>query len=324
MPVRDGGEYLETAVNSILGQSFAALELILVDDHSVDAAINRLSVTDPRLVLLENQGHGVSSAFNTGLSRARGEFIARMDSDDVSLPERIERQYQYFQSHPDVEICGTCVEIFTEGEVAGGNIRYQAWLNACRSPGQIHREMFIESPIPNPTAMFRRDVISRLGGYGDPDWPEDYDLFLRADALQMRMGKPEHILLRWREHAGRLTRNDQRYDLDRFQAAKAHFLSNYRLRDKQSVILWGAGPSGRLMHDLLQGEGTRVRGFLEVHPRRIGGEKRGLPVWPIEEIDRMNDVFILVAVGAAGAREKIREFMDQRALIEGEHFLFVA
>ena len=324
MPVRDGGDYLETAVNSILGQSFAALELILVDDHSVDDAINGLSGTDPRLLVLENQGRGVSSAFNTGLSRARGEFIARMDSDDISLPGRIEQQYRYFQSHPEVEICGTCVEIFTDGEVAGGNIRYQAWLNACRSPGQIHREMFIESPIPNPTAMFRRDAISRLGGYGDPDWPEDYDLFLRADALQMRMGKPEHILLRWREHAGRLTRTDQRYDLGRFQAAKAHFLSNYVLRDKQPVVLWGAGPSGRQMHDLLLAEGTRVRGFLEVHPRRIGGEKRGLPVWPIEEIDRMDDVFILVAVGAAGARENIREFMDQHALIEGEHFLFVA
>ena len=78
------------------------------------------------------------------------------------------------------------------------------------------------------------------------------------------------------------------------------------------------------MHDLLAGEGTRVRGFLEVHPRRIGGEKRGLPVWPIEEIDRMDDAFILVAVGAAGARIKIREFMHKRALCEGEHFLFVA
>jgi glycosyltransferase involved in cell wall biosynthesis len=324
MPVRNGGDYLEAAVGSILGQTFSDLELILVDDHSVDGAISGLSVADPRLVLQKNKQRGVSSAFNSGLSLARGEFIARMDADDISLPERIEKQYCYFQSHPDVDICGACVEIFTGGEVAGGNIRYQAWLNACRSPGQIHQEMFIESPIPNPTAMFRRDAILRLGGYRDPDWPEDYDLFLRADALGMQMGKPEHILLHWREHANRLTRNDQRYDLRRFQAAKAHFLSKNRLPGKGPVILWGAGPSGRLMHDLLLEEGTRVRGFLEVHPRRIGGEKRGLPVWPIEEIDRMDDAFILVAVGAAGARAKIREFMQQRALREGEHFLFVA
>jgi glycosyltransferase involved in cell wall biosynthesis len=324
MPVRNGGDYLESAVESILAQSFSSLELILVDDHSDDAAISRLSTADPRLVLLENPGRGVSSAFNTGLSRARGELIARMDSDDVSMPDRIECQYNYFQSHSDVDICGACVEIFTDGTVAGGNIRYQAWLNACRSPEAIHRELFIESPIPNPTAMFRRETILRLGGYHDPDWPEDYDLYLRADALGMRMGKPESVLLRWREHAQRLTRNDERYALSRFQAAKAHFLSNHRLRGKGPLILWGAGPSGRLMHDLLLKEGTRVRGFLEVHPRRIGGQKRGLPVWPIEEIDRMQDAFILVAVGAAGARSKIREFMHQRALCEDEHYLFVA
>jgi hypothetical protein len=247
-----------------------------------------------------------------------------MDADDIAVPVRLQRQLEYLEEHPDVDICGACVEIFTDGTVAGGNIRYQAWLNACRSPEAIHRELFIESPIPNPTAMFRREAILRLGGYRDPDWPEDYDLYLRADVLGMRMGKPEPLLLRWREHEQRLTRNDERYGLSRFQAAKAHYLSNHRLRGKGPVILWGAGPSGRLMHDLLLKEGTRVRGFLEVHPRRIGGQKRGLPVWPIEEIDRMQDAFILVAVGTAGARSKIRDFMHQRALIEDEHFLFVA
>ena len=89
-------------------------------------------------------------------------------------------------------------------------------------------------------------------------------------------------------------------------------------------IIWGAGPGGRLMHDLLLREGTRVEGFLEVHPRRIGGEKRGLPVWPVEEIERRRDAFILAAVGAAGAREQIRGYLLQHDFVEGENFLFVA
>jgi hypothetical protein len=324
MPVRDGGSYLEPAVDSILGQSFSSLELIMVDDHSKDSAIGGLATADPRLVLIGNPGRGVSSAFNAGLSRARGEFVARMDSDDISMPGRMECQINHFQLHRDLDICGACVEIFSDREVAGGNLRYQAWLNSCRSPEKIHRELFIESPIPNPTAMFRRDAIKMLAGYGDPDWPEDYDLFLRADALGMRMGKPGQMLLRWREHAKRLTRCDQRYDLKRFQAAKAHFLSKHRLRGKGPVVLWGAGPSGRLMHDLLLREGAPVSGFLDVHPRRIGGEKRGLPVWPIEKLDQLEEAFILVAVGAPGVRSEIRHFMNQRGRTEGEHFLFVA
>lgn len=324
MPVRNGGGYLAAAVDSILGQSFSALELILVDDHSEDTAIARLATSDPRLVVLKSNGRGISNACNTGFAQASGKFIARMDADDLSLPDRLGEQIRYLEQHPELDLCGACVEIFAEQELAGGNLRYQAWLNRCRSAQEIHRELFIESPIPNPTAMFRREALHRLGGYMDPSWPEDYDLFLRADALGMRMGKPEPVLYRWREHDGRLTRTDSRYEPRRFQAAKAHYLTRGRLRGKGPAIIWGAGPGGRLMHDLLQQEGQQVRGFLEVHPRRIGGLKRDLPVWAIDEISRMPESFVLVAVGAAGVRPEIRKFMQAHARIEGEHYLFVA
>jgi hypothetical protein len=163
-----------------------------------------------------------------------------------------------------------------------------------------------------------------LGGYDDPAWPEDYDLFLRADEAGMKMGKPEPVLYRWREHENRLTRTDRRYHHERFQAAKAHYLARYRLRGKAPVIIWGAGPGGRLMHDLLLQEGIGIEGFLEVHPRRIGGRKRGLPVWSIDEIVRLQESFVLVAVGAAGVRPEIREFMQFHGRAEGEDYLFVA
>ena len=116
-----------------------------------------------------------------------------MDADDIALPRRLEKQLSFLSDHPEVDICGACVEIFVDGEgsggrPAGGNRRYEAWLNACRTPDAIQRELFIESPIPNPTAVFRRGALRRLGGYADPAWPEDYDLFLRADRCGMRVG----------------------------------------------------------------------------------------------------------------------------------------
>jgi cellulose synthase/poly-beta-1,6-N-acetylglucosamine synthase-like glycosyltransferase len=268
MPVRNGGPYLEAAVESILRQTLINFELILVDDSSDDGAIQKLPAKDPRLMLLANSGRGVSSAFNTGLASARGAFIARMDADDIALPDRLEQQVQYLQERPGIDICGACVEIFTDGDLGGGNRRYQDWLNSCRTPELIHREIFIESPIPNPTALFRRAVLDALGGYHDPPWPEDYDLYLRADAAGMKMAKPDRILLRWREHGQSLTRTDERYALSRFQAAKAHYLAGERLSGMGTVVIWGAGPSGRQMHDLLAQEGISVKGFLEVHPRR--------------------------------------------------------
>ena len=324
MPVRNGGAFLAGAVQSILDQSLQEFELLLVDDHSSDGAVDRLHRHDDRLVVLSHEGAGVSSAFNAGLARARGQFIARMDADDIALRERLEQQVSFLRSHEDIDICGACVEIFSEQKIAGGNERYQAWLNNLRTPQAIRREMFIESPIPNPTAMFRSTALRSLGGFHDPEWPEDYDLYLRADARGIKMGKPPGCLLRWREHPGRLTRTEDRYSQGNFQAAKAHYLANSRLPAGEPVVIWGAGPGGRLMHDLLQGEGTAIKGFLDIHPRRIGGQKRGLPIWPLDKLSALVDSFILVAVGTAGVRPEIREFMDRHARIEGEDYLFVA
>ena len=324
LPVRDGGAWLADAVASILGQTLDDLELLVVNDHSRDRAVARLPRDDTRLRLLENRGDGVSAAFNCGLEQARASFVARMDADDLALPQRLARQVAYLDSRPDVAICGACVEIFASGGVQGGNRRYQEWLNACRDPETIARELFIESPIPNPTALFRTGALQGLGGYGNPDWPEDYDLFLRADAAGLRMGKPDGVLLRWREHEGRLTRTDERYALERFQAAKLHYLVRHRLPERRPVIVWGAGPTGRLTHDLLKAEGVPVAAFLDVHPRRVGRCKRGRPVWPIERLAGEPSAFVLGAVGAAGARARIRAFLGSLGRAEGEDFLFVA
>ncbi len=89
LPVRNGGEYLSQAVDSILSQTFENLELLLIDDHSTDGAISALDKTDPRLKIFKSHGQGVVDACNTGFAHCRGEYIARMDADDISLPGRI-------------------------------------------------------------------------------------------------------------------------------------------------------------------------------------------------------------------------------------------
>jgi hypothetical protein len=323
LPVRNGGGYLEPAVSSILSQTFTDFELLLVNDNSDDGSIAALDFNDQRLHLMDSPGTGVAPAFNHGLSQARGQFVARMDADDIAMSNRLDLQLSYLASHPGIDICGGCVEIFSSQPLAGGNLRYQQWLNDCRTPDQIHCQLFVESPIPNPTAMFRRAAIEKLSGYQDPEWPEDYDLFLRADASGMRMGKPDEVLLKWREHDQRLTRTDSRYDIASFQAAKAHYLAANRIEGRP-VVIWGAGPSGRLIHDLLDKKGVRILGFLEVHPRRIGGRKRNLPVWPIDRVADFENELVLVAVGAAGARAEIRAWMDDHEKNEGRDYLFVA
>jgi glycosyltransferase involved in cell wall biosynthesis len=323
LPVHNGGAYLAQAVTSILSQTFDNLELILVDDHSSDGAASALDISDPRLSVFNSNGEGVVDAFNTGFAHSQGEFIARMDADDISLSQRLQCQLDYLHRDPSVDIAGSCVEIFSEHGIQGGLERYQNWLNSVREPEQVRNQIFIESPLPNPGVMFRRAALEKLQGYRDVDWPEDYDLYLRADAAGMKMGKPEPVLLRWREHESRLTHTDPCYSREQFMRAKTYFLVHHRLGDRR-VIIWGAGPTGRLIHDLITAEGGMVEGFIEVHPRRIGGQKRGLPVWSVGKTDNMGKAMLLVAVGAAGARDEIAAFLHSNNKIEGQDYLFVA
>jgi len=322
LPVRDGGAYLQPAVASILGQDFTDFELLVIDDHSADGAVAGLSRADRRLRVLPSQGRGVVAAFNSGLRAARGELIARMDADDIALPHRLATQLEYLRQHPDIGIAGGCVEFFAAAGVGAGNLAYRDWLNGLREPSDIQRAIFTESPIPNPTAVFRRPVLERLGGYGDTPWPEDYDLFLRANEAGIRMGKPARVVLRWRDHAGRLTRSDPRYALEQFQRAKAHYLARMGLPGDR-LLIWGAGPTGRQLHDLLAERGMAVDGFVDVHPRRIGGLKRGKPVHALP-LAAGDGVFVLVAVGARNARAKIRAWFDRHGRCEGQDYLFAA
>ena len=330
MPVHNAGYYLNEAVESILNQREVSLELILVDDHSTDGAINLLPndfLQDSRLKIVLSNKRGVVAAMAAGYEISQGNYIARMDADDISLPNRMYKQLKYLHNNQEIGIAGGQVKIFCESNVAEGFTLYEQWLNQLCTPDDIERELFIESPIPNPTAFFRRESYELLNGYQDPDWAEDYDMWLRAHALGIKMGKPDCIILHWREHEKRLTHCDSRYDNKLFIKAKAYYLSHSHHLKKRKAIIWGAGPIGAQIYDILTAQKIEVEAFIEVNPRRVGGLKRGIPVFhynDIEQYTNNNNALIIGAVGARGARVKIRQALLNMGKKEGSDFLFAA
>jgi len=333
MPLRDSETTLAEAINSLRQQTWSHLEIVLVDHNSADsspAIIKRAASEDARIRSFRHEGTFVEAA-NLAWQFARGDFIARMDSDDVAHPERIEKQIQFMISNPGLSACGTLVNIVKRGENRqpvrpdGGYERYEAWVNSVVTYEEILIQRFVDSPIPNPTAMIKRTILNSLGGYQDPLWAEDYDFWLRLLESGHRIAKVDMKLLDWYDSDSRATRNLSRYDLSRFQAAKAHFLERLPMVAQLGVVICGAGPVGKEMARLLRATGVNVQAFFEVNERQIGNRISGIPVLGSGDLPNFTSrAVVLGAVGQEGAREQIRSLITDCNFTEGKDFFCVA
>ncbi len=331
MPCYNAAATLDEAVASILSQTLAHLELVAVDDGSTDETAARLeawAAQDSRVRLIRQEHRGIVGALCTGLDGCRAPIIARMDADDRSLPERLARQVDYLERHPEIAVVGCRVAGFPAGQVREGFQVYLDWMNSLITPEDIARQIWVESPLAHPSVVMRREWVERVGGYQDHGWPEDYDLWLRLHLAGAKLGKVEDVLLEWREHHGRLTRTDSRYSVENFLRLKAHYLMQGPLQGRRSVIVWGAGQMGRRLSKHLMRQGAPLAAFVDIDPAKVGRRRRGLPVVAPDGLPTLWRTLprpvVLAAVGARGARVLIREQLTAMGLLEGQDWWAVA
>jgi glycosyltransferase involved in cell wall biosynthesis len=331
MPCRDAALTVDAAVESVLAGHFRDFEFIAVDDGSTDTTRERLvawEARDHRLHLIRQPKAGIIPALNAGLAQSRAQLVARMDADDISLPDRLLRQVALLDDRPDVAVVGSLVRGFPGGEVREGFRIYIEWLNGLVKHEDITRELFVESPFAHPSVVMRRSWVERVGGYREHGWPEDYDLWLRLARAGARFAKVPEILLLWREHPGRATRTDSRYAVENFLRAKAYYLAAGPLADRDGVIIWGAGQMGKRLSKHLLREGVSLAAFVDIDPAKIGRQRRGRPIIGVADLDtwwrRFANPVVLAAVGSRGARQLIRDQLVERGLVEGQDWWAVA
>lgn len=191
MPVRNGEEFVREAVDSILAQTFADFELIVVDDVSSDRTPEILAaVRDPRLrVVRSDVPGGIAGSCNRAIALARGRYVARMDHDDVSLPRRFARQTAFLDAHPNVGICGTWVRMFSPGWHRDRKLEPDAQRIRC--------SFLLFNVLSHPSVMMRRAVLDEHGLRYDETFEsaEDYDLWTRTSWVSELRNVPDVLLL---------------------------------------------------------------------------------------------------------------------------------
>lgn len=199
LPVYNGEEYLAEAIESVLAQSFENFELIIINDGSKDnslSIIRRYMSQDKRIKLIDRENKGLVYSLNEGIRQARGEFIARMDADDICLPTRFEEQINYMQTHK-LDLCGSWIQPFTEDRILP--IR-----KFPESHEDITITMIFFNCLAHPSMMVKSTVFTNLNY--DNEVAEDYQLWCNAILKGYRVGNTPKVLLKYREHIHQITK----------------------------------------------------------------------------------------------------------------------
>lgn len=286
MSVRDCEPFVAQAIQSILDQSFTDFELILVDDFSGDGTAQicqRFSLADQRIKFLRNKEHlGLTRSLNKALAIANGKYVARMDADDISLPDRFEEQIQYLESHPGVGLIGSQYhEIDKDGHVVTDVIQFSD------VPIIVHWRMAFENPIPHPPIMVRKDLLDVVGGY-DERWrtSQDYDLFTRL-AGRTKMTNYPGVLFHWRRHNRSTSWSENEAQrLNALQICRT-FLSDLLQRDvsEESVhLLWDRKIKSAEHAQILCRIGLEVATSILRQPRWSHSEKTNLRRYVLQKL----------------------------------------
>lgn len=208
MPVYNGEKYLRESIDSILNQTFQDFEFLIIDDGSSDRSLEIIkSYQDNRIRIIKNAKNlGISQSLNNGLNLAKGDYIARMDCDDISLPNRFYTQVNFLNRNSEVVVVGSYMDLIDPE----GYKTKQQYLYPLTNENIIY-SMLYSNPMGHPSVMFRREEVIKVGGYRlKKEWnnlsTEDYDLWLRLATHSYKLANIPEVLICYRDHPHSLTR----------------------------------------------------------------------------------------------------------------------
>jgi len=201
-------QYLDVAIDSILNQKFKELELIVVLNGKAlesELSLKAKYLKNAKVKILSSNIMFINHSLNIGIDHAAGKYIARMDADDISYPERITVQHNFLESHPHVIVCGSSFELIDSDGAAIKQIVRPV------SSMEIRKSLIYGNPLCHPSVMFRRDDIRKVGGYLNGEYAEDYDLWVRlARAPKVTFANVPNVLLGYRSIASGQARGSKK------------------------------------------------------------------------------------------------------------------
>lgn len=209
VPFKNTEHFLPECIESIMNQSYTNWELLIIDDGSTDNSYQIVSEhanKDNRIKLFKNTGNGIIDALRVAFKHSHGDYITRMDSDDIMIPEKLEVLAKGLQTHGKQHLAVGLVKYFSSNGINDGYAKYETWLNNLTKKGNNFSEIYKECVIPSPCWMVHREDLIACSAFEPTNYPEDYDLTFRFFKQGFKCIPCDTVLHEWRDYSTRTSR----------------------------------------------------------------------------------------------------------------------
>lgn len=312
-PFKNTEAYLKDCILSILNQTYKHWELIIIDDGSTDESykiVNAFAEKDDRIKLFKNSGSGIIDALQRAFEKSKGDYITRMDSDDVMMPNKLDVLLNKLLKHGKNHVAVGLVEYFSDTGVGEGYKSYEIWLNNLTKTGSNYSEIYKECVIPSPCWMIYRNDLIACGAFNPNVYPEDYDLTFRFYKHHYKCIPCDDVLHQWRDYSTRTSRTHIHYAQNHFTELKLRHFLDIDYNPKKTLVIWGAGTKGKLMAQILIKKDIAFHWICD-NPNKIGKDIYGKILQDFKEIAQLKNTQSIITVANKGAQQEIRDYLTK-------------
>lgn len=316
IPFKNTSAYIEDCIISILKQSHESWEALFVDDSSTDTSLDIVKTyanKDSRIKVFENKGNGIIEALRTAYENATGNFITRMDSDDLMVDNRLVWMVSKLKHHGRGHLAVGKVKYFRKDGVSDGYARYETWINGLTETGLNYSQIYKECVIPSPCWMAYRDDFEACGAFLPNRYPEDYDLTFRFYQNQLKCIPCDKVLLHWRDYATRTSRTHEHYAQNYFLDIKTYYFLKLDYDKKRPLTIWGAGYKGKTIAKLLIKANVPFYWICD-NPKKIGKQIYNQSLFKFDFLSKLSHPQSIITVANETAQQEIKLYFESQGM----------
>ncbi|MCK7591101.1 glycosyltransferase [Subsaxibacter sp. CAU 1640] len=323
-PFKNTEIFLAECLDSIISQTYANWELLIVDDASTDHSYNLIksySVKDERIKLMKNDGNGIIDALRFAFENSNGDYITRMDSDDVMPKNKLEVLVNNLMQHGKQHVAVGKVNYFSDEGISDGYARYEKWLNDLTQEGANYSEIYKECVIPSPCWMIHRDDLITCDAFNPNHYPEDYDLTFRFYKYGMKCIPCDQVLHHWRDYATRTSRTHEHYAQNYFLDIKLHYFLELDYDPNRVLTVWGAGFKGKHIAKMLK---KRKIPFIWIcnNPKKIGKHIYKIELHSFKYLNELENPQSIVTVANECSQTRIKAYFNEQRMFPMKDYFF--